>query len=1159
MADRDVQIKISVETAAGSRAVRALGADLDAVAGGVTRQWPAAEKSIGRIEPAARKAAGGVEHVGEVAGGASRQMRALGDVGETALGRMGRAGDLALGVVAGGAAVAATNAVLDVGAAAFTVAADFEQAGADLSAITGVMGADLRALEGTAIEASIRTGQSAGAQLEAFKLIASNIDVTTDELQTMGEQVVTLAVAAGVDLPRAADAATNTLNQFGLAASDTARVVNVLAAGAKEGAAEVPDLADAMREAGTTAAGANVSLEATVGALEVLAQNAQKGSQAGTGLRNVITILQTETEKLAEAGIRGVNVEGDGLVATLQKLTPLLSNAGALTDIFGRENLNAARILIANAGAVDTMTAAVTGTNVAQEQAAIQADTLRGDLDKLRAAFEALLLEGGNFNESLRALVQTGTDVLLFLRDHWDALSLAAKITAIATAAVVSFRVEAMLSARATALMAGAATLMGNAQAANAGATGIATAAVAAFNTAVRANPVGLVLGVLGAAATAMLVFRDDADEATGALSRQQTQAENTAAAIRTLSREAATARLEINETEQAAIRASFRQGLDAPTGASAAGDRLGGMLAPGALAEAAGQLSPGRQTTARDGTMTPLTAQMENDTARLRSLTDERTALRERLDELGRPVEEVRPTSSGAAGAAGTSDKDAEARRNQTEQDAEDMVRFGEVIVTAKREQAERMTLNERRMHEASLREAHQTTAARLALVEDEFARRAQLLDNDARLATELRTSQLAGVREERDAAVAAAEEAYAAEVARIDRLRPARERSAAEQRAVDAAAEQRTASRLAADLDAEEARVATEEEAAQTRDRLSQERRQLATDEANHQVAEFQREAAADDAVMDRRGEQEKRLKAARAEAHAEQMRQIQEAADATLQMIGLATQIYQNQSDGRLQQIGAEAQAADARFQTEQQRAAAAHTRRMAEMRARGGTDAQIASAETAHETAMLGLEGQRQRAADEFARREREEKRRAAVAERAAALFSIAIQTAINATKSALNPFQLAGVLALGALQSAAVLSQPLPEFAYGTDSAPAGFALVGERGPEIVNLPGGSSVLTNARAERLGAAMQALGASRGSGGALPPGPDAGLHQLVREQTAAVAAQTAALTAELGEVRTAVASLRLELSDEQIGRAGRRFDDIDRRTSVPFTPL
>jgi hypothetical protein len=42
------------------------------------------------------------------------------------------------------------------------------------------------------------------------------------------------------------------------------------------------------------------------------------------------------------------------------------------------------------------------------------------------------------------------------------------------------------------------------------------------------------------------------------------------------------------------------------------------------------------------------------------------------------------------------------------------------------------------------------------------------------------------------------------------------------------------------------------------------------------------------------------------------------------------------------------------------------------------------------------------------------------------------------------------------------------SYSMPQFADGTDSAPGGLALVGERGPEIVNLPQGSQVMPNGR-------------------------------------------------------------------------------------------
>ncbi|WP_315759303.1 hypothetical protein [Bradyrhizobium sp. SZCCHNRI2007] len=55
--------------------------------------------------------------------------------------------------------------------------------------------------------------------------------------------------------------------------------------------------------------------------------------------------------------------------------------------------------------------------------------------------------------------------------------------------------------------------------------------------------------------------------------------------------------------------------------------------------------------------------------------------------------------------------------------------------------------------------------------------------------------------------------------------------------------------------------------------------------------------------------------------------------------------------------------------------------------------------------------------------------------------------------------------------------ASVLSAIIPKFADGTDSAPGGLALVGERGPELVNLPRGAQVYPNAVTKQMTSGAQ----------------------------------------------------------------------------------
>lgn len=337
---------------------------------------------------------------------------------------MGQAAATALGNIAADAIMSMAGQLREMAGAAIETGGQFEQQMADLSAITGIAGQDLEALGASARQSAIETGRSAQEQVEAYKLLASNIDIATaggvEGLQRMGSEVVTLSQAANVELSTAADTVASSLNQFNLPADQSARIVNTLAAGAKEGAAEVGDLAETLKNAGTSAAGAGVSFEETVGAAEVLSQNALKGAEAGTQMRNVFTILQTESEKLAEAGIENVNLEADGLTGTLERLRPLMNDASALTEIFGRENQNAARLLIQNADNVDQMTQSVTGTNTAMDQAATQTDTWQGLLGRFDAVLEDLQIAFFNtFDDQLKGLIQDAMSLIQRYRDDF--------------------------------------------------------------------------------------------------------------------------------------------------------------------------------------------------------------------------------------------------------------------------------------------------------------------------------------------------------------------------------------------------------------------------------------------------------------------------------------------------------------------------------------------------------------------------------------------------------------------------------------------------------------------------------------------------------------------------------------------------------------------
>lgn len=441
--------------------------------------------------------------------------------------RFGRVMDFALGNLAADAIMRVQAQLLRIPGAMRQAGTEVESQLDELEAITGIAGADLKRLGDTAVDESIRTGVAARDQIEAYKLLASNIDIATiggvSGLEKLGSEVVTLSQASKVDLATAADIVSGSLNQFQLSASESTRVVNTLAAGAKAGAAEVPDLGLALKNSGTTAAQANVSFEETVALLEVMSQNALKGGEAGTGLRNVITILRTETGKLADLGIKGVNVEGDGMAATLEKLTPLLSDASALTEVFGRENLNAAQILIQNADAVGEMTTRVSGTETAFEQALIQTDNYEGAVARLHKTVEALAIDGWDVaDDHLKDLIDTTTSAIVWARDHKDSIMGVVRVLAVLGAAIGAYRgwvQGATIVSRAWTAILKAKTLIVNSLAV---ATGRATAAQRTFNLVAKANPYAAIASVLATVVAALLIFRRRTDDATVALKEQR-------------------------------------------------------------------------------------------------------------------------------------------------------------------------------------------------------------------------------------------------------------------------------------------------------------------------------------------------------------------------------------------------------------------------------------------------------------------------------------------------------------------------------------------------------------------------------------------------------------------------------------------------------------
>lgn len=294
-------------------------------------------------------------------------------------------------------------------AAAIRSGAKFSQSIADLSAITGATGKDLKFLSDAAKEYGETTTLSASQVAEAFKLVASakpDLLANLPALKAVTQQTILLAEAASIDVPAAANVLGSALNQFQEGASEAARFINVLAAGAKFGASEIEQTAVAIAKSGVVAKSVGIEFEELNAAIQILAANGQKAEIAGTGLRGVLIKLATQSNN-------EFNPAMVGLEQAFRNLSTASLTARQQSKLFGLEGIVVAQILTNNANKLGTMTEKLTGTNTAMEQATIKVDTLTGDWKKFMSVLEGMgIFVGETFNPVIRGLLQTLTELI---------------------------------------------------------------------------------------------------------------------------------------------------------------------------------------------------------------------------------------------------------------------------------------------------------------------------------------------------------------------------------------------------------------------------------------------------------------------------------------------------------------------------------------------------------------------------------------------------------------------------------------------------------------------------------------------------------------------------------------------------------------------------
>jgi len=261
-----------------------------------------------------------------------------------------------------------------LGGLAVKTAADFEFSMAKVAAVSGFAANEMKALEAQAKQLGGSTSKSAsevaGLQLELAKLGKSS-----KEIENMTEDILSLGIAFDKDLGETAAVVGQTLNQFGMDASETGRVADNMAVLFGSSSLDLEKYSTAMSTVGLTANTLGISLEDTGSALGILVDAGVDASTAGTSLTKAFT-------KLVQSGVPANEV--------LNHLTSGNLSVAESFEFFGDR---AGKIIPALQGAGEEIAALtekqLAGAGAAKTARKVLEDTAKGGFDALKSAVEA--------------------------------------------------------------------------------------------------------------------------------------------------------------------------------------------------------------------------------------------------------------------------------------------------------------------------------------------------------------------------------------------------------------------------------------------------------------------------------------------------------------------------------------------------------------------------------------------------------------------------------------------------------------------------------------------------------------------------------------------------------------------------------------------------
>jgi TP901 family phage tail tape measure protein len=300
---------------------------------------------------------------------------------------------------------------------AVKTSADFGANMSKVQALSGSSAEEFQQLREQALKLGADTSFSSGQAAEGMQMLAA-AGFNANQIMDAMPGVLDAAAASGEEMGLVAETIGSALSTFGLKASESGHIADVLASAANSSAIGLQDMAYSMKYAGPVAAQLGYSVEEVGAALIEMGNAGIKGEQAGTTLRaallNLVDPPKEAADTMAALGMKFTDSAGKMLplgdvIGVLKQKTEGMTEAqkaATLAQLFGKEAASGMLVLLAQGPEAfkKYQDGLINSAGAAKTAAEIMKDNLQGSLEELGGSVEAALIHIG---DALTPVIQT--------------------------------------------------------------------------------------------------------------------------------------------------------------------------------------------------------------------------------------------------------------------------------------------------------------------------------------------------------------------------------------------------------------------------------------------------------------------------------------------------------------------------------------------------------------------------------------------------------------------------------------------------------------------------------------------------------------------------------------------------------------------------------